>query len=91
MRQTASSLANAAGSPWTKILLGTLVLITVLWQEWETIHTDAISGDFGTHHGVFLLGMAHLLSGLPGITGAVSKLVAPGATEALTPAADQDR
>lgn len=43
------------------LFLGLMVMATGLSEAWQTLYDDILSGNFGGHHGVIVLGLWHLL------------------------------
>tara|TARA_Y100001934_G_C11886325_1_gene555542 strand:+ start:273 stop:569 length:297 start_codon:yes stop_codon:yes gene_type:complete len=51
-------------SPYTKLVIAAVLVYTGFTEAYETISEDIERGDFGAHHGIFLMGIAHGLESL---------------------------
>jgi hypothetical protein len=58
------SLKKFVESPYVNIIIGLILLLSGLNEAWETLSEDIMNGNFGSRHGVIILGFFHVLKSI---------------------------
>jgi hypothetical protein len=61
MKEAKLMLKKITESPWLNLVAGIILLLTAGTEVWESFG----DGSVGTHHGVFIFGLIHIIKTIP--------------------------
>lgn len=56
MNRARTVLKKLIHNPYIDLAVGAILLVSGLWETWETIGPDLLAGNFRLHHGTVFLG-----------------------------------
>ena len=74
MKSALSAMHRFSSNPWTQVFVAVILLATAFGDFDGTLIEVFTSGDWGAHHGVFVLGFAQLLKSLPELVDGIERL-----------------
>jgi hypothetical protein len=67
-------LRRVVDHPVMRFAVGAALITTAIAEADDAFFAPALSGDLGLHHGVFLLGVAHVLKVLPDLLEGIERV-----------------
>ena len=74
MRAVLEAVHQVAEHPWTNPAVAAILIGSSLMEAGDSLVDSALSGEFGSHHGVFILGIAQAVKSLPEVVDGIERL-----------------